>query len=92
VTVDLNEGRLKQGETSTTAAAGGASTPSAAGRKPMTKPEPAPPPLTRNLDSGPSLPIPVGGSREKAGARLRLWAALALGLAAAIVFLFWLVI
>ena len=94
MTVDLKEGRLKQGGTSTTttAAADGASTTSAAGRKPMTRPEPAPPPLTRNLDLGPSLPISGSDSRETPGTRVRLWVAIGLALVAAIAFLFWLTI
>jgi hypothetical protein len=91
VVVDGNDTRREQGEAGTTAASGSCAN-STGGCKALKRLEPGPAALTRNLDSGPSLPIPAAGSQRKA--ERRWWwlvgIAGAVGLAIAIAIEIWL--
>ena len=73
--MDGNERQQEQGATNITWTVG----------QKTTHAEPAPPPLTRNLDSGPSLPISDEGSPVK----LWWWIAVVVAVALAIVFVLW---
>jgi len=89
VVVDANDTRQEQGGTSTTAESGSC-TISTDGREALRRPEPGPAAPTRNLDSGPSLPIPASGSQRKAAKRWWWLVGIAGALGLAITIAIWL--
>lgn len=74
--VDGNGTLRERGEMNTT---------STTGEKSLTGAKPAPPPLTRNLDSGPSMPTLEAGS----AVTLWWWIAIVVAVVLAIVFVLW---
>lgn len=87
--MDSNKIQKREATSATRPSAGGSSVTSTADPKSQRKPEPAPPPMTRNLDVGPSLPVLTAGGPGKSTAQW-LWIAIAVGIGVVIAVAVWL--